>query len=170
MTRYDLLWARWAILSMFEPTTTWPNLEFGKLFMSIGAYNGQIWLSRGYKRDFEQSLKRLQLDLMLLVVNLWYEFGEITTRYVFLYAGFVIWLAIDLLLLLVIAWISAHNAQIWLLEARWMIFSNIRTDFNCLFRKRSVSRKPLARSTVGWAWIWACRLTQVVKWPINSAS
>ena len=80
MTRYDLLWARWAILSMFEPTTARPNLEFDKLFMSIGAYNGQIWLSRGYKSDFEQSVKRLQLDLMLLVVNLWYEFDEITTR------------------------------------------------------------------------------------------
>ena len=55
------------------------NLDFGNVCMSIGAYNGQIWLSRGHKSDFEQSLKRLQLDLMLLVVNLWYEFGEITT-------------------------------------------------------------------------------------------
>ena len=56
------------------------NLDFGTLFMSIGAHSGQIWLSRGYKSDVKQYLKRLQLNLMLLVVNFWYEFGEITTR------------------------------------------------------------------------------------------
>ena len=33
--------------AMFEPTPTWPNFDFGQLFMWIGANNDQIWLSGG---------------------------------------------------------------------------------------------------------------------------
>ena len=51
--------------------------------------------------DSEQCLSRLQLDLILLSVNFSYEMGKIITRYDLLDATFVIWLAIDLLLLLV---------------------------------------------------------------------
>ena len=63
------------------------------------------------------------------------------TRYDFLDARFVIWLAIDLLLLLVNIWFWAKNDQIWLPETRWMIFSNIQTDFKFIFGKFSVARK-----------------------------
>ena len=63
----------------------------------------------------------------------WYELGKIMTRYDFLDARFVIWLAIDLLLLLVNIWFWAKNDQIWQPEARWMIFCNIRADFNFHF-------------------------------------
>ena len=61
------------------------------------------------------------------------------TRYDFLDARFVIWLAIDLLLVNI--WFWAKNDQIWQPEARWMIFSNIRTDFNFIFVQFSVARK-----------------------------
>ena len=71
----------------------------------------------------------------------WYELGKIMTRYDFLDARFVIWLAIDLLLLLVNIWFWAKNDQIWQPEARWMIFCNIRTDFNFIFGQVSVARK-----------------------------
>ena len=71
----------------------------------------------------------------------WYELGKIMTRYDFLDARFVIWLAIDLLLLLVDIWFWAKNDQIWQPEARWMIFCNIRTDFNFIFGQVSVARK-----------------------------
>ena len=74
-------------------------------------------------------------------VNFWYELGKIITRYDFLDARFVIWLAIDLLLLLVNIWFWAKNDQIWQPEARWMIFCNIRTDFNFSFGQFSVARK-----------------------------
>ena len=63
------------------------------------------------------------------------------TRYDFLDATFVIWLAIDLLLLLVNIWFWAKNDQIWQPEARWMIFCNIRTDFNFIFGQFSAARK-----------------------------
>ena len=63
------------------------------------------------------------------------------TRYDFLDARFVIWLAIDLLLLLVNIWVWAKNDQIWQPEARWMIFCNIRTDFTFIFGQFSVARK-----------------------------
>ena len=55
------------------------------------------------------------------------EWPELTV-YDFLDARFVILLAIDLLLLLVNIWFWAKNDQIWLSDARWMIFNNIRTD------------------------------------------
>ena len=71
----------------------------------------------------------------------WYELGKIMTRYDFLDARFVIWLAIDLLLLLVNIWFWAKNDQIWQPEPRWMIFCNIRTDFNFIFGQVSVARK-----------------------------
>ena len=63
------------------------------------------------------------------------------TRYDFLDARFVIWLTIDLLLLLVNIWFWAKNDQIWQPEARWMVFSNIQTDFNFIFGQFSVARK-----------------------------
>ena len=44
MTSYGLDEWFWA---MFEPTWTWPNFTFGKLFMWIGANNDQIWLPMG---------------------------------------------------------------------------------------------------------------------------
>ena len=96
------------------------------VFMWIGANNNQIWLPRSQNSEFEQCSNRLQLDLI------WY---------IFLYARFVVWFAIDLLLLLVNIWFSANNYQVWLLEARWMIFSNIRTDLNLIFGQFSVARK-----------------------------
>ena len=44
MTSYGLdEWFR----AMFEPTGTLPNLNFGQLFMWIGAKNDQIWLPMG---------------------------------------------------------------------------------------------------------------------------
>ena len=46
-----------------------------------------------------------------------------------------------LLLLLVNIWFWAKNDQIWLPEARWMIFSNIWTDFNFIFGQFYVARK-----------------------------
>ena len=73
--------------------------------------------------------------------NFWYELGKIMTRYDFLDARFVIWLAIDLLLLLVNIWFWAKNDKIWQPEARWMIFCNIRTDFNFIFGQFSVARE-----------------------------
>ena len=79
-----------------------------------------------------------KLDLILLLVNFWYELGKII-RYIFLDARFVIWHAIDLLLLLVNIWFWANNDQIWLLEARLIIFSNIRTDFNFIFGELPVT-------------------------------
>ena len=127
MTSYRLNKRFWA---MFEPNSTWPNFAFGQRFTWIGIYNDHIWLPMGQTSDSEQCLNRLQLDVILLLVNFWYELGKIMTRYDFLDARFVIWLAIDLLLLLVNIWFWAKNDQIWLPEARWMIFSNIRTDFN----------------------------------------
>ena len=39
MTRYVFLGARWVIWAMFEPTPTWYNLDFGQIFMWIGANN-----------------------------------------------------------------------------------------------------------------------------------
>ena len=76
----------------------------------------------------------------------WYELGKIMTRYDFLDARFVIWLAIDLLLLLVNIWFWAKNDQIWQPDARWMIFCNIRTDFNFIFGQFSVARKLILNS------------------------
>ena len=52
------------------------------------------------------------------------------TRYVFLDARFVIWLAIDLFLLLVNVWFWTNNDHIWLLQARWMIFYFIFGQFS----------------------------------------
>ena len=83
----------------------------------------------------------LQLDLILLLVNFWYELGNIMTRFVFLDAIFLIWLAMDLLLLLVNIWLWSNNYQIWLLEATWMIVSNIWTDFIFISGQFSVARK-----------------------------
>ena len=40
MTRYDLLWARRVILSNVQ---TWPNFEFGQLFIWIGANRWIFW-------------------------------------------------------------------------------------------------------------------------------
>ena len=111
------------------------------VYMWIGANNDQIWLPRSQNSEFEQCSNRLQLDLILLLVNFWYELGKLMTRYVFLDARFVIWLAIDLLLLLDNICFSANNDQRWLLGARWMIFSNIRTDFNFIVGQCSVARK-----------------------------
>ena len=128
MTSYRLNKRFWAML---EPTSIWPNFTFGQLSTWIGSYNDHIWLPMGLTSDSEQCLNRLQLDLILLLVNFWYELGKIMTRYDFLDARFVIWLAIDLLLLLVNIWFWAKkNNQIWLPEASRMIFSNIRTNFN----------------------------------------
>ena len=42
MTRYDFLETRRVILSHVELTITLYNLDFGQLFMSIGANNDQI--------------------------------------------------------------------------------------------------------------------------------
>ena len=63
------------------------------------------------------------------------------TRYDFLDARLVIWLAIDLLLLFVNIEFWANNDQIWLPESRWMIFSNIWTNFNLIFGQFYVARK-----------------------------
>ena len=84
------------------------------------------------------------------------------TRYDFLDARFVIWLVIDLLLLLVNIWFWAKNDQIWLPEARWMIFSNIRTDFNLIFGQFSVAKKLILNGG-------AIRPTDLLFtfWPIN---
>ena len=151
MARYDFLEAIRVIWAIFELTPTWQNFYFGQLFMWIEANNDQMCLPRGEMSDFEQWSNRLQLDLILLLVNFWYEFGKIMTRYVFLDARFVIWLAIDLLLLLVNVWFSANNDQIWLLEARWMIFfRNIRTDLNFIFCQFSVIRKLILNGGAIW--------------------
>ena len=79
---------------MFKPTPTWPNFDFGQLFIWIEANNDQIWLPRAEMSYFEQRSNWLNLTL------------------------FYFWL-----------------------EARWMIFSNIRTDFNWIFGQFSVARK-----------------------------
>ena len=81
---YDFLEAIRVILAMFEPTPTWPNFYFGQLFIWIEANNDQICLPRGEISDLEQCSNRLQLDLILLLDNFWYELGKIMTRYVFL--------------------------------------------------------------------------------------
>ena len=75
---------------MFEPISTWPNFDFGQLFIWIEANNDHIWLTRGEMSDFEQLSNRLQLDLISLLVNFWYELGKMMNRYVFLDARFVI--------------------------------------------------------------------------------
>ena len=100
--------------------------------------------------DFDQCSNWFPLDLILLLVNFWYELGKLITRYVFLDARFVIWHAIDLLLLLVSVWFSANNYQIWLPEARWMIFSNIRADLNIIFGQFSVVRKLILNGGAIW--------------------
>ena len=82
--RYDFVEAIRVILAMFEPTPTWPNFYLGQLFIWIEANKDQICLPRGEMSDFEQCSNRLQLDLILLLVNFWYELGKIMTRYVFL--------------------------------------------------------------------------------------
>ena len=114
MTRYDFLEATRVILSNVRTLTpTWLNLDFGQLFIWIEANYDHIWLPRADMGDFEQCSNRHQLDLILLLVNFWYELGKIMTRYVFLDAIFpgcyMIWLAIDLLLLLVNIWFWANN-------------------------------------------------------------
>ena len=81
---------------------------------------------------------RLPLALILLMVNFWYELGKLMTRYVFLDARFVIWLAIDLLLLLVKIWCWENNEEVWLLEARWLILAIFQATSILLF---SVVRK-----------------------------
>ena len=94
---------------MFQPTPILPDFNFGQVVRWIGANNGQIRLSRGYKSDFEQCLNRLQLylilifdrydflearrvilshvrlqlALILILVNFVYELGQIMTRYDF---------------------------------------------------------------------------------------
>ena len=146
------IWLSRGYKSDFSNVWTDSNLAkiyFGQLFIWIEANNDQIWLPRGEMSDFEQCSNRLQLDLILLV-NFWYELGKIMTRYVVLDARFVIWLAIDLLLLLVNVWFLANNDKIWLLEARWMIFSNIRTDLNFIFGQFSVVRKLILNGGAIW--------------------
>ena len=39
MTRYDFLEARWEILSNVQTDSTWPNFDFGRLFMLTGVSN-----------------------------------------------------------------------------------------------------------------------------------
>ena len=146
---------------MFEPTSTWPNLDLVNFSHALAyirttddfqlakqAILSNVWTDFNLTQfrfwstfDSEQCLNWLQLDLILPLVNFWYELGKIMTRYDFLDARFVIWLAIDLLLLLVNISFWAKNDQIWLPEARCMIFSNIRTDFNLIFVQFSVARK-----------------------------
>ena len=94
MARYDFIHATRV---NFINAPTWPNFDFGQLFIWIKANNYQLWLPRAEMSDFEQCSTWLQLYLFLLLVNFWYAFGKIMTRYVFQDARFVIWLAIDLL-------------------------------------------------------------------------
>ena len=82
MTRYDFIWVNKWFWTMFQPTPTWPNSDFGKLYMWIGSNNVQIWLPRGYMSDFVQCSNWLQLYLILLLVNFSYELWQIMTRYV----------------------------------------------------------------------------------------
>ena len=80
MTTYDFLWARWVILSNVRTNWTWSNFIFGQLFMWIGANMS----------DSEQCSNRLELDLISLLVNFSCEFGQIMTRYDFLWARWVL--------------------------------------------------------------------------------
>ena len=49
--------------------------------MWFGANNDQIWLPMGKMSDSEQCSNRLQLDLILILVNFPCELGSIMTRY-----------------------------------------------------------------------------------------
>ena len=89
MTRYDYGLDEW-FWAMFEPTWTWPNFTFGQLFMWIRANNDQIGLHMGQMNYSEQCSSRLELDLILHLVNCSCELGQIMTRYDFLWAGWVI--------------------------------------------------------------------------------
>ena len=89
MARYDLLWARWVILSNVRTDLNLPNFTFGQLFMWTGANNDQIWLPMGKMSDFEPCSNRLELDLISLLVNLSYELGQIMAIFDFLWPRWV---------------------------------------------------------------------------------
>ena len=109
MIRYDFLWHRKSYLiiicpnlhekfngldewfwAMFELTPTWHNFTFGQLFMWFGANNDQIWLPMDQTSDSEQCSNRLQLHLILLLVNFSCELGQIMIRYDFLWTRLLI--------------------------------------------------------------------------------
>ena len=101
--------------TMFEPTWTWIDFIFGQLFIWIGVNNDQIWLPRGYMSEFEHFLNRLQLDLILPLVNVVYELGQIMTRYVFV------------------------EVDVWV----WAMFEQTSIWPNFIFGHFSVARKPI---------------------------
>ena len=63
--------------AMFKLTPIWPNFTFDQLFLWIGTNNDQIWLRRGQTSNSEQCLNRIQLDLILFLVNFSCELGPI---------------------------------------------------------------------------------------------
>ena len=64
MTSYGLDEWFWV---MFEPTPTLPNLDFGQLFMWIGANDDQIWLPMGSMSESEKCSNSLQRPNFTLV-------------------------------------------------------------------------------------------------------
>ena len=94
MTKYDSYRLEEWFWATFEPTPTWPNLDFGQLFIwpDMTSWRSDEWLWA--------IVNQLQLDLILTfgqLMNFWYELGK-------------------------------NDDQICI--SGWMIFSNIRTDFN----------------------------------------
>ena len=87
MTRYDFLCARWVIVR-----NVWTDLpgNFGQLCMWIAANNDHTWLPMAYMSDSVQCSNRLQIDLIVLLVNFVCTFGQVMTIYDFLGARQVI--------------------------------------------------------------------------------
>ena len=89
-----------------------------KLFIIVHEFitnSKRYWKLFYYKVD-------LQLDLISLLVNFWYEFGKMKNRYIFLDARFVILSNVSTDSQYTYFYFWSTYDQIWLLEARWMIF------------------------------------------------
>ena len=88
MTRYDIMEARWVILSN---VWTDSNVIFGQYFIWIGYNNDQIWLPRRYSCDFEKCLNRLVLEQINYTFGKLYELGQMMTIYDLLEARWMFW-------------------------------------------------------------------------------
>ena len=106
--------------------------------MWIGANDDQISLPGGQQSDFEPYSNRLQLDLILILVNFSCELGQIMTRYDFQESLRMILrkclnqLQLDLISLLVnlLDEFGQIMARYDFLEALRVILSNVQTDSN----------------------------------------
>ena len=102
--------------------------------------------------DSEQCSNRLQLYLILILINSSCELGQIMTRYNFLKARWMILSNVQTDSNLtgfnfgqLFIWIWANNDQTNFIEARWVILSNVLT-----FGTFSLSRKPIINGGAVW--------------------